>query len=82
MWIESDQQLCKQFEFADFAAAFAFMTAVAFEAERQNHHPWWSNVWNKVDIRLCTHDAGNRITDKDRQLADAIDQIAAVHQAR
>ncbi len=82
MWIESDHQLCKQFEFANFSAAFAFITAVAFEAERQNHHPWWSNVWNKVDIRLCTHDAGNRITEKDRLLADAIDRIAAIHQAR
>ncbi len=51
--------LTRTFRFADFKAAFAFMTAVAAEAERQNHHPWWSNVYNVVEFRLYTHDAGN-----------------------
>ena len=51
------------------------MTQVAFTAEKMNHHPEWKNVWNKVDIRLSTHDAGDIVTEKDRKLADAIDRI-------
>lgn len=51
------------------------MTEVAFQAEKQNHHPIWSNVWNTVEIQLTTHDAGNVVTDKDRQLARSIDAI-------
>jgi 4a-hydroxytetrahydrobiopterin dehydratase len=51
------------------------MTRVAFEAEKQNHHPLWTNVWNKVDIWLSTHDAGDVVTEKDRLLARAIDNI-------
>ena len=51
------------------------MTRVAILAEKQNHHPWWSNVYNEVEIRLTTHDAGNTITDKDRELAAAIDEL-------
>lgn len=62
-------------EFRNFSEAFAFMTRVAFEAEKLNHHPWWSNVYNKVELRLTTHDAGNIITDKDRKLASRIDAI-------
>jgi len=75
MWKEVNNQLVRQFEFADFSEAFAFMTRVAMLAERQNHHPEWKNVYNKVEIRLSTHDAGNRITEKDRELAKAIDAI-------
>jgi 4a-hydroxytetrahydrobiopterin dehydratase len=75
MWKEEDNLLKKTFEFKDFQEAFAFMTRVAFLAEALNHHPNWSNVYNKVIIELTTHDAGNKITEKDRKLAEAIDQI-------
>jgi 4a-hydroxytetrahydrobiopterin dehydratase len=75
MWAEDNNKLKKTFEFKDFQEAFAFMTRVAFLAESQNHHPNWSNVYNKVFIELTTHDAGNTITEKDRKLAEAIDKI-------
>lgn len=75
MWNEKDDGLQKEFLFADFPAAFGFMTRVAFECEKMNHHPEWSNAWNKVQIRLRTHDAGNRVTEKDRELAGRIDKI-------
>ena len=75
MWIEEKNRLQSTFQFVDFPQAFAFMTEVAFVAEKLNHHPNWSNVWNKVDIQLTTHDAGNVVTDKDRTLAAAIDAI-------
>ena len=75
MWEEKNDQLQRSFQFKDFVRAFAFMTRVAFAAEKMNHHPNWSNVWNKVDIALCTHDAGNVITEKDRKLAAEIDRI-------
>ncbi len=78
MWIEKDNQLTAVFKFKDFVEAFTFMTAVAFHAEKQNHHPEWSNVYNKVTIHLSTHDAGNIVTEKDRQLAATIDWIDAV----
>jgi 4a-hydroxytetrahydrobiopterin dehydratase len=77
MWKEINNELVKTFEFKDFAEAFAFMTRVAIEAEKQNHHPWWSNVYNKVEIKLTTHDAGNIVTEKDHQLAKAIDLLSA-----
>lgn len=76
MWTEQDHQLTKTFTFKDFTAAFGFMAQVAIEAEKMNHHPWWSNVYNQVEIRLTTHDAGNQVTEKDHQLAKIIDQIA------
>lgn len=75
MWQEQDNQLTREFQFADFSEAFAFMTRVALLAEQMNHHPWWSNVYNRVTIKLTTHDAGNVITDKDRELAAAIDKF-------
>ncbi len=75
MWTEADNQLTRNFTFADFSEAFAFMTRVALLAETMNHHPWWSNVYNQVTIRLSTHDAGNTVTDKDHQLAAAIDAL-------
>ncbi|MBB6463825.1 4a-hydroxytetrahydrobiopterin dehydratase [Flammeovirga kamogawensis] len=74
-WKEENNQLQKTFTFKDFIEAFAFMTRVAFLAEAHQHHPNWSNVWNKVEICLTTHDAGNTVTQKDRDLASAIDQI-------
>jgi 4a-hydroxytetrahydrobiopterin dehydratase len=75
MWIEENNRLKKSFKFSDFQEAFAFMTRVAFLAEAHQHHPNWSNVYNHVDIELTTHDAGNTVTEKDRKLAKAIDQL-------
>ncbi|MDX9941325.1 MAG: 4a-hydroxytetrahydrobiopterin dehydratase [Bacteroidales bacterium] len=75
MWKEENKQLIKQFEFRDFSETFAFMTRVAFLAEQHKHHPEWTNVYNKLEIRLSTHDAGNMVTEKDRKLAAAIDAI-------
>jgi 4a-hydroxytetrahydrobiopterin dehydratase len=75
MWTEENNRLKKTFKFADFQEAFAFMTRVAFLAEKQNHHPNWSNVYNTVEIELCTHDAGNIVTEKDHKLAQAIDNV-------
>ena len=65
----------RTFEFADFSEAFAFMARVALLAEKRDHHPDWSNSWNKVDIALSTHSAGSTVTDADRDLAAAIDQL-------
>ncbi len=75
MWIQKDNALYRKIEFRDFSEAFAFMTRVAMLAEQQQHHPRWSNVWNTVEIWLNTHDAGDVVTDKDHQLAKAIDQL-------
>ena len=75
MWEEQNNQLVRNFEFKDFSEAFAFMTRVAILAEKHNHHPEWSNVYNKLEIRLSTHDAGDTITDKDRKLSAAIDAL-------
>jgi 4a-hydroxytetrahydrobiopterin dehydratase len=75
MWREEKNRLQATFKFRDFVEAFAFMTEVAFHAEKQDHHPNWSNVWNTVEIQLTTHDAGNVVTDKDRRLADTILEI-------
>lgn len=75
MWKEENNSLYKQFEFKDFSDAFAFMTKVALLAESSNHHPKWTNEWNKVEIWLSTHDQGNVITEKDRKLAAAIDKV-------
>jgi len=71
-WNEKNNELVAQLKFKDFKEAFAFMTEVALIAEKMNHHPAWSNTYNKVEIRLSTHDAGNTITDKDRKLAERI----------
>jgi 4a-hydroxytetrahydrobiopterin dehydratase len=75
MWKEADNKLYRKFEFADFSEAFAFMTRVALAAEKMNHHPLWTNVYNKVEIWLNTHDAGDIVTDKDRKLAEKIDAL-------
>ena len=80
MWDKSDNKLKAQFKFKDFMEAFAFMTEVAFHAEKQNHHPEWSNVYNTVNIDLCTHDAGNIVTPKDEKLAATISKIFTKYQ--
>lgn len=77
MWKEDGNQLFAAFRFKDFKEAFGFMIQVAFEAEKMNHHPEWTNVYNRVEIRLTTHDAGNVVTEKDRKLAEVISKIYA-----
>jgi 4a-hydroxytetrahydrobiopterin dehydratase len=67
--------IVRRFRFRDFTEAFGFMTRVALQAERLNHHPDWSNVYNRVDIRLSTHDAGG-LTEQDTELARIIDSLA------
>jgi len=74
-WKQEDNSLVRDFIFKDFTQAWAFMTEVAIHAEKQNHHPNWSNVYNKVTIHLSTHDAGNIVTDKDRKLSSKIDEL-------
>ncbi|GGD48996.1 hypothetical protein GCM10011514_11410 [Emticicia aquatilis] len=75
MWQEQDNRLTRTFIFKNFSEAFSFMTRVAMLAEQHEHHPNWSNVWNTVKIELTTHDAGNTITQKDRDLAASIDKL-------
>ena len=75
MWKEVNQKLEKTFSFADFPAAMAFILRVGFVSEALNHHPTLENTYNKVQVRLCTHDAGNKVTEKDHQLAKAIDAL-------
>jgi 4a-hydroxytetrahydrobiopterin dehydratase len=76
MWKEENNRLKKTFTFKDFSEAFGFMTRVALAAEKMNHHPAWTNVWNTVSFELSTHDAGDIVTDKDRKLAETIDKLA------
>ena len=71
---EARNGIARSFIFADFGEAFAFMTRVALEAEKADHHPEWSNVWNKVDVLLSTHDAGG-VTQKDIALASKIEGL-------
>jgi 4a-hydroxytetrahydrobiopterin dehydratase len=73
--VEDRDAIAKSFRFADFNAAFAFMTRIAMQAEKMNHHPEWSNVYNRVEIVLTTHDAGG-VTERDVTLARFIDQAA------
>ena len=74
-WNELEGALYKKFTFKDFSEAFGFMTRVALVAEKMNHHPKWTNVWNTVEFWLSTHDAGNTVTDRDKKLAAAIDAL-------
>ena len=77
MWTEENNSLKKTFTFKNFSEAFAFMTRIALIAEKMDHHPNWTNVYNKVEITLNTHDAGDIVTEKDRKLAAAIDKLVA-----
>ena len=74
-WTTEHNKLKKTFTFKDFPEAFAFMTKVAMVAEKMNHHPTWTNTWNKVTFELSTHDAGDIVTAKDRKLAEEIDKL-------
>ena len=75
MWKEENNKLYKKFVFKNFNEAFGFMTNVALMAEKADHHPTWTNTWNTVEIWLSTHDAGNTVTQKDKDLAEAIDSV-------
>jgi 4a-hydroxytetrahydrobiopterin dehydratase len=75
MWEEKNNTLYRKFQFKDFSHAFGFMTRVALEAEKMDHHPNWSNVYNTVEISLSTHSAGDKVTEKDRELAKKIDKL-------
>ena len=74
-WAHTNNKLCRDFVFTDFSNAFAFMTQVALLAEKADHHPNWSNVYNRATIELTSHDAGNQVTAKDAALAQAINSI-------
>ncbi|AEV33324.1 4a-hydroxytetrahydrobiopterin dehydratase [Owenweeksia hongkongensis] len=75
-WEEKDNKLVKDFKFKDFSEAFAFLTRVAILAEKHNHHPEIYNVYNKISLSLTTHDSGSKVTDKDINLAKAIDGLS------
>ena len=77
MWTEKEKKLYRKFDFADFSEAFAFMTRVALAAEKMDHHPRWTNVYNSVEIWLSTHDAGDVVTEKDKKLAGKIDALVS-----
>jgi 4a-hydroxytetrahydrobiopterin dehydratase len=72
---EDGKALERTFRFKDFSEAFGFLTRVAMHAEKVDHHPEFTNVWNRVDFRLTTHDTGG-VTERDRQLAEAINGLA------
>ncbi len=76
-WEERDGALHRTFHFGNFADAMTFMVRCAFHAEAMDHHPEWTNVYNKVMVRLTTHDAGNTVTEKDRELARRMDAVYA-----
>ncbi|SMO58087.1 4a-hydroxytetrahydrobiopterin dehydratase [Solitalea koreensis] len=75
MWKEENDQLSRTFQFQNFIEAWGFMNKVALIAEKMNHHPNWLNVYNRVEINLCTHDAGDKVTERDHKLAAAIDKV-------
>ena len=76
-WEHTNNKLCRDFVFTNFSNAFAFMTQVALLAEKADHHPSWSNVYNRVTIELTSHDAGNTVTKKDVALAHAVNGLNA-----
>ena len=76
MWEEKNNRLIKTFQFRDFVEAFGFMSKVALVAEKMDHHPQWTNVYNRVSFELSTHDAGDIVTEKDKNLAREIDKLA------
>lgn len=75
MFTPNDDALEATLEFKDFAQTMAYMVEASFQIEQQHHHPEWTNVYNKLTIRLTTHDAGNTITDKDHALAKALTEL-------
>jgi 4a-hydroxytetrahydrobiopterin dehydratase len=78
-WVFDRDALAKEFKFGSFKEAMAFMVRVSFEAEAMDHHPEWTNVYNRVSIRLNTHDAGGKVTAKDATLANKIEGMAWIN---
>lgn len=76
-WKEVENRLINTYKFKDFNEAFGFMARVALIAEKMDHHPTWTNTWNTVSFELSTHDAGDKVTVRDRKLAEAIDKLIA-----
>jgi 4a-hydroxytetrahydrobiopterin dehydratase len=74
-WVLSDNKLTKTFEFKTFEAAIDFMVRASIVISELDHHPEWTNVYNRVMVSLCTHDAGNVVTQKDHDLATALDRV-------
>ena len=74
-WKEENNQLHKTFTFKNFGDAIAFMVRASYHIEKINHHPQWTNVYNRVEVKLCTHDAGNTVTDLDHKLAHILDNL-------
>ncbi|MES2655398.1 MAG: 4a-hydroxytetrahydrobiopterin dehydratase [Bacteroidota bacterium] len=74
-WIEENNKLSKTFTFKTFGDAMAWMVKASYHIEKMDHHPEWSNVYNKVHVNLSTHDAGNTVTNKDKQLAALLDSL-------
>ena len=72
---DGGKALVRSFRFKDFSAAFAFLTRVAMHSEKVDHHPEFTNVWNRVDFRLTTHDTGG-VTERDVKMAEAISRLA------
>jgi 4a-hydroxytetrahydrobiopterin dehydratase len=75
--LNADGKLYKQFTFHDFSACLGFMVRAGIAMEKMNHHAEWFNVYNRLEVWLCTHDAGNQVTEKDRKLAEKLDQLFA-----
>jgi 4a-hydroxytetrahydrobiopterin dehydratase len=75
MWQEKENKLTRSFKFKDFSQAFSFLTRVAMAAEKMNHHPTIINTYNQVTLELSTHDAGNTVTERDKKLAEKIDEL-------
>jgi len=74
-WTEKDNALYKTFQFKSFSEAIHWMVKASVEIDKLNHHPEWTNIYNRVTVKLTTHDAGNTVTDKDRELARILDGI-------
>jgi 4a-hydroxytetrahydrobiopterin dehydratase len=77
-WTHDGNALAKSFKFGSFREAMSFMVRVSYEAEAMDHHPDWTNVFNRVAIRLCTHDAGSKVTPRDVELAGRIQKVSWV----
>jgi 4a-hydroxytetrahydrobiopterin dehydratase len=77
-WTSSQDALTKTFKFGSFREALSFMVRAGFEAEELNHHPEWTNVYNRVVVKLTTHDAGDKVTAKDVALAERLEKISWV----
>ncbi len=75
MWKEENNALKRTYEFKTFVAAIAFMVNAAMYIDQMNHHPEWTNIYNKVIVKLQSHDAGNKVTEKDRELAKVLDKV-------